>query len=65
MSVKKVEMVKAIYTFVRSPTGQRVLDEVLRQAGDPQNRRYVANLVRSLRTGRQQPVVVDADPPDR
>lgn len=64
-SMKKVEMVRGIYTFVRSPTGQRIVDEVLRQAGDPQGRRYVVDLVRRLRTGHPQPIVVDADPPDR
>jgi hypothetical protein len=63
--MKKVEMVRGFYTFVRSPTGRRIVDEVLRQAGDPQSRRYVVDLVRRLRTGHPQPIVVDADPPDR
>ena len=63
--MRNVEMVRGIYTFVRSPTGQRIVKEVLLQAGDPHKRRYVVDLVRRLRTGRQQPIVVDADPPDR
>jgi hypothetical protein len=63
--MRKVEMVRGIYTFVRSPAGQRIVEEVLRQVGDPQNRQYVVDLVRRLRTGRPQPTVVDADPPDR
>jgi len=63
--MRKVEMVRGIYIFVRSPTGQRIVEQVLRQAGDPQNRRYVVDLVRRLRAGRPQPTVVDAVPPDR
>ena len=63
--MRKVAMVRGIHTFVRSPTGQRIVEEVLRQAGDSQNRRYVVELLRRLRTGRPQPTVVDADPPDR
>ncbi len=58
----KLGALGAAYSFLRSPTGRRILDEVKRQAADPENRRRAADLVGRLRS-RGRPLVVDADPP--
>lgn len=47
----KVGAAATVYSFLRSPTGQRLIDEVKRQAKDPENRRRVADLVGRLRPG--------------
>jgi hypothetical protein len=61
----KLGAVGAVYSFLRSPTGQRILEEVKRQAADPRNHRRAADLVDRLRSGKNKPIVVDADPPGR
>ncbi len=55
----------AVYSFLRSPTGQRILEEVKRQAADPKNRQRAADLVDRLRSGGRKPIVVDPDQPAR
>lgn len=55
----------AVYSFLRSPAGQRILDEVKRQAADPKNRERAAALVERLRTSGRKPIVVDSDQPGR
>lgn len=47
----KLGAAATVYSFLRSPTGQRILDEMKRQAQDPVNRRRVADLVGRLRRG--------------
>jgi hypothetical protein len=60
--VGKLGAVSAVYSFLRSPTGRRLLEEVKRQAADPKNRRRAAELVDRLRSNRRKPVVVDDVP---
>lgn len=60
----KVGALGAAYTFLRSPAGRRLLDELKRQAADPENRRRAAELINRVR-GRGGPTVVDAEPPGR
>jgi len=47
----KLGAVATVYSFLRSPAGQRIVDEVKRQAADPENRRRVTDLVGRLRPG--------------
>lgn len=47
----KLGAAATIYSLLRSPAGQRVLDEVKRQAMDPENRRRAAEFVGRLRAG--------------
>lgn len=47
----KLGAAATVYSFLRSPTGQRILDEMKRQAQDPENRRRVGDLVGRLRRG--------------
>ncbi len=62
--LSKLGAVGTVYSFLRSPTGQRILQELKRQAADPQNRRRAANLIRRLRSQSGRHVtVVDAEPP--
>ena len=63
--IGKLGAVGTVYTFLRSPTGRRILDELKRQAADPRNRQRAADLVDRLRSKGAKPIVVDADPPDR
>lgn len=61
----KLDMVAAMYDFLRSPTGRRLVDEAKRHLADPGTRRRLTEAIRRQRMGRRQPIVVDADPPDR
>jgi hypothetical protein len=47
----KLGAAATVYSFLRSPAGQRLVDEVKRQASDPRNRRRVADLLDRLRPG--------------
>src|SRR5690242_17670823 len=59
----KLGAAATIYSLLRSPAGQRVLDEVKRQAMDPENRRRAAEFVGRLRPGGASPEVgVDRSP---
>lgn len=49
--IGKLGAAATVYSFLRSPAGQRMIDEVKRQAQDPENRRRVADLVGRLRPG--------------
>lgn len=61
----KLGALGTVYTFLRSPAGRRILDELKRQAADPKNRQRAADLVDRLRSKAARPIVVDADPPPR
>ena len=63
--MKKLDLLTALYGFVRSPAGRRLVEEVKRHVADPSSRWRLTEVVNRRRTGRQQPIVVDADPPDR
>jgi hypothetical protein len=56
----KLGAVATVYSFMRSPAGQRVIDEVRRQAADPENRRRVADVIGRLRTGGARPAADEA-----
>lgn len=58
----RLDLVVTCREFVRSPTGQRIIREVVRGIADPRNRRRVVALVHRLRTDPARIVVVDADP---
>jgi hypothetical protein len=60
----KLGALGAVYSFLRSPAGRRVVAEVKRQAADPKNQQRAADLVDRIR-GRRPPTVVDADSPHR
>lgn len=62
--MRRLDVVAALYDFVRSPTGRRMVEELKRHAADPRSRRRLTEMVKRVRTGRRQPIVVDADPPD-
>lgn len=47
----KLGAAATVYSFLRSPAGQRLVEEVKRQANDPANRRRVADLLQRLRPG--------------
>ncbi|WP_420119871.1 hypothetical protein [Nakamurella sp.] len=47
----KLGAAATVYSFLRSPAGQRLIEEVKRQAADPANRRRVADLLQRLRPG--------------
>lgn len=59
----KLGTLGAVYSFLRSPAGRRILDEVKRQAADPKNHKRAADLVDRVRSKDRKPIVVDADPP--
>lgn len=50
----KLGAAATVYSFLRSPAGQRLIEEVKRQANDPENRRRVADLLQRLRSGDAQ-----------
>lgn len=61
--LSKLGAVATVYSFMRSPAGQGVIDEVRKQAADPENRRRVADVIGRLRPGGAGPAV--DQPPDR
>jgi hypothetical protein len=58
----KLGAAATVYSFVRSPAGQRVIDEVKRQAADPENRRRVADFLGRLRPGGARPAADESLP---
>jgi hypothetical protein len=47
----KLGAVATVYSLLRSPAGQRIVEEAKRQARDPENRRRVADFLGRLRSG--------------
>lgn len=47
----KLGAAATVYSFLRSPAGQRIVDEVKRQVQNPENRRRAGEFIERLRAG--------------